>query len=165
MGKRTIAFGLMVLTAAASMPTPAVAADPAIHPVQIGEETVRYQQGVPTIDMRMRQGAVQIQPLPMDHGSLAFVVAVFNDGARSAQIDIGNITVQTENQALEVFTVDRLVGKAKNRAMWSQIGLVALGGLAAGAAASQRDHYYGRSHTPVGTFHHHFSAPSVAGQF
>src|SRR3546814_16195619 len=53
--------------------------------------------------------------------------------------------------------------KAKNRAMWTQIGIAALGGLAAAGAASQRDTYRSSFYTPRGSFHGYYSAPSAIG--
>src|SRR3546814_15042122 len=48
--------------------------------------------------------------------------------------------------------------------MWTQIGLAALGGLAAAGAASQRDTYHSTFYTPRATYHGYYSAPCVAGQ-
>lgn len=36
-----------------------------IHPVQLGNESVRYFQGVPTIDQVRERGAVQLTPLAL----------------------------------------------------------------------------------------------------
>ena len=136
-----------------------------IQPVQVGAETVRYDQGVATVELFNRQGSVQIQPLPIDHGSLAFFVGVYNAGPQPANIDIGNFSVRAGDQSLAVFSRLELEKKAKNRAMWSQIGIAALGGLAAAGAASQRDHYYGTLYTPRGgVYRTHYSAPSTFGQ-
>ncbi|MEL0209320.1 MAG: hypothetical protein VW891_01760, partial [Novosphingobium sp.] len=65
---------------------------------------------------------------------------------------------------LAVYSVDQLIGKAKSRARWKQIGVGLLGGLAASAAASQRDTYYGSLHTPHGSYFSTYSAPSAVGQ-
>src|SRR3546814_4601532 len=58
-----------------------------------------------------------------------------------ANIDITNFSVQAGEQSLAVFSRHDLEKKAKNRAMWTQIGIAALGGLAAAGAATQRDTY------------------------
>jgi hypothetical protein len=135
-----------------------------IQPVQVGSETVRYDQGVATVELFQRQGSVQIQPMPVDHGSLSFFVGVYNAGQLPANIDITNFSVTAGDQSLAVFSRQDLEKKAKNRAMWTQIGIAALGGLAAAGAASQRDTYHSTIYTPRGTYHGYYSAPSAIGQ-
>lgn len=135
-----------------------------IQPVQVGKETVRYDQGVATVELFNRQGSVQIQPMPVDHGSLAFFVGVYNAGQLPANIDITNFSIDAGGQPLAVFSRQDLEKKAKNRAMWKQIGIAALGGLAAAGAASQRDTYHSSFYTPRGSYHGYYSAPSAFGQ-
>lgn len=159
-------FRLVAVLAATSISTAAAASsDLEVQPVQKGAESVRYEKGVPTVDLEMHDGVVQITPLPFDHGSLVFGVAVYNDSRHPANMGIEQVHVAFGGQPVGVFTEKELVKKAKHRAMWSQIGLALLGGLAAGASASQRDYYRGRFVTPRGTYTSRFSAPSVAGQF
>ncbi|GEO01854.1 hypothetical protein NSE01_36860 [Novosphingobium sediminis] len=143
---------------------PANAAPPEVQAVQVGAETVRYLQGVPTLDLHKARGAVQISPLPLDHGSMAFSVAVWNEGDAAVTIDVTNFAATSAGKDVGVFTVKELIGKAKNRAMWGQIGLAMAGGLAAAAAASQRDTYRGTLHTPYGSYYSSYSAPSAFGQ-
>jgi hypothetical protein len=167
MGVTMKSFSCWAISAAlVSVSTPAVA-EPnwLVQPIQVGPETVRYQQGVPTLDLEMNDGVAQVTPLAFDHGSLVFSVAVYNDSERPANFGIENATVLHENRPIGIFTKDDLVKKAKNRAMWTQIGLGVLGGLAAGAAASQRDYYSSTWMTPRGTYRSWFDAPSAAGQF
>lgn len=152
------------IAAAFLVPNVASAEVPLLQPVQVGAETLRYDRGVPTLDLQMQQGSVQIRPLPMDHGSLSFSVAVFNAGSAPANFGIENFSIQAENKFLAVFSVDQLIGKAKSRARWKQFGVAMLGGLAAGAAASQRDTYYSSFHTPRASYFSTFSAPSAIGQ-
>lgn len=135
-----------------------------VQPVQVGNETVRFEQGEATVELYSERGSVQIQPLPTDHGSLAFYVGIFNAGDQPANIDITNFTVRAGSQPLPVFSRQELEKKAKNRAMWTQIGLVAVGGLAAAGAASQRDTYRSTLYTPRGVYRGYYSAPSTAGQ-
>ncbi|MEP7223159.1 MAG: hypothetical protein ABI673_10905 [Novosphingobium sp.] len=144
--------------------TPALADTLEVQPIQVGAETVRYMQGVATVDLKLTHGAVQIRPLPMDHGSLAFAVAVYNGGIQPANIGGDNFTVQAGSQTLAVFSVDQLVRKANNRAGWTQFGLAMLGGIASGAAASQRDTYSASLYTPYGSYHSYYTAPSINGQ-
>ncbi len=135
-----------------------------LQPVPVGAETVRFQQGEATLDLQRPGGAVQVTPLGLDHGSLAFGIAVYNDGKVPANIDITNFEVTVGAERLAVFSKDELVKKAQNRAMWASIAVAAAGGLAAAAAASSRDTYHHTFVTPRGTYRSIWSAPSAAGQ-
>jgi hypothetical protein len=158
-------FGIMVITATmAIVPAAAHAKDSIVQVVQVGDENIRYDKGVPTADLEQRNGAVQIRPLPMEHGSYVFAVAVFNDGNLPANMDTGNITVRVGPDTVGIMSVDRLIKKAKNRTWWSQFGMAMLGGLGSAAAASERNTYYGSLSTPYGTYNSYYSAPSLAGQ-
>lgn len=150
--------------AAGSLPSAAYAADPVVQPVQVGQETVRYERGVPTLDLVGQHGAVQIRPLPMDHGSFAFSVAVYNASNLPLNFDLANFSIQTEKGRVGLFTAAQLVGRAKNRAGWSAFGVALLGGVAAGLAASQRDTYSSSFTTPRAVYRSFYSAPSLAGQ-
>lgn len=134
----------------------AVAGGLAVWPVQVGNETARFVQGVATLDLETEGGAVQITPLPFDHGSLSFDVAVFNKGAQPANFDIDNIRLEAGAQVLAVLSKDQLEAKAKSRAMWSQIGVAMLAGAAAAAAASAKttNTYRSRYVTPRGVYSH-----------
>lgn len=156
---------IVAACAAFAVLLPAVAAaEPVLQPIQIGAETLRFDQGVPTLDLQRQQGSVQIRPLPLDHGSPAFSVAVFNASPRSANFGIENLTVQAGDKPVSVFSVDQLVRKAKSRARWTQIGIAMLGGIAAGVAASQTDTYHGYIRTPRGSYVSSYSGPSAFGQ-
>jgi hypothetical protein len=160
------AYRFAAALAALSTSTTAIASPNwEIQPIQKGSATERFLRGVPTVDLELNDGVVEITPLPLDHGSLAFSIAVYNDSRRPSNMGIEQIHVTFNGQPVAVFTEQALVKKAKNRAMWSQIGLALLGGVAAGAAASQRIHYRSTFITPRGTYRSWFSAPSVAGQF
>lgn len=159
-GPTVLAVGLfMVLTS-----TQAHARDYVIQPVQVGAERVRFEQGGAQLDLTQRNGSVQITPLPMDGGSLAFGVAVFNAGAAPANIGLDNISVASGNRQIAVLTPQQLVGKAKGRAMWRQFGLALTGSIAAGISANQRDVYHSTFQSRYGTSTYSFSAPSFAGQ-
>src|SRR3546814_5612141 len=67
------------------------------------------------VELFNRQGSVQIQPMPVDHGSLAFFVGVYNAGQLPANIDITNFSVQARSE-------ERRVGKecvSTCRSRWS----------------------------------------------
>lgn len=160
-----IVFRLGACAALISLSTPALAGPKwVVQPIQAGEETVRYEKGVPTVDLEMKDGVVQITPLAMDHGSLAFGIAIYNDGRQPANFGVENISVAHGDGTVKVFTREELQKKAQNRAMWQTIALAAVGAMAAASAASQRNHYRSTFVTPRGTYRSYWSAPSVAGQ-
>jgi len=136
-----------------------------VQPIQLANESIRYNHGLATIDQFSENGSVQVRPAPMDHGSLAFNVAVFNTGGQAANIDVSNFTLQADTVTVNAMSVEVLEKKAKSRAAWTQFGLAMLGGVTAAAAASQRDTYHSTFVTPRGrTYHSYYSAPSAFGQ-
>lgn len=155
---------LVATIALASTATAALAGGPVVQPVQVGAETVRFDHAVPTLDLQQPHGAVQVTPLPLDHGALAFGIAVYNGGDAAANFDITDVVAHAGAQDLPVMSRSQLESKAKHRAMWASIALAAAGGLSAAAAASQRDYYHSTLVTPHGVYHAHFSTPSAAGQ-
>jgi hypothetical protein len=154
------------LVAFATVSAPALADDKwVVQPIQTGTESARFVKGVPTVELEMKDGIARITPLPLDHGMLSFTVAVYNDGERPMNFGIENVAPASGGRPVRVLSKTQLVKKAQNRAFWSQFGLAMLGGVAAGAAASQRDYYTSTFVTPRGTYRSFFSAPSVAGQW
>lgn len=135
-----------------------------VQPVQLANESIRYNHGIPTVDQESQGGSVQVRPAPMDHGSFAFNIAVFNDGKTTANLDTTNFTLSAGAVSVSALTADALEKKAKSRAAWSQVGLALVGGIGAAAAASQRDTYRSTFYTPRAVYHSVYSAPSAAGQ-
>lgn len=164
MGAKMKKFSCAAVAIAAAIVSAPVSAKTVLQPVQVGDETLRFLQGVPTLDLRQPHGGVQITPLEMDHGSYTFSVSVLNNGAAPANFDVTNFDINAGPQHLAVFSKDQLVKKAKNRAMWAQIAVAAAGGLSAAALASQRDYYHATTYTPRGVYHTTISTPSAAGQ-
>lgn len=135
-----------------------------VQPVPVADETARYDRGLPTITILREKGAIQIRPRNLDHGSVAFDVAVYNRAGEAANFDTSNIEATVNGAIIRPFTLVELEKKAKNRAMWTQIAVAALTGVAAGAMASQRDEYRSTVVTPYGVYRGYYSAPSVGGQ-
>lgn len=159
-GRHLYAFSAFLLVA-----QPVAAADRVVvYPVQVGAETVRYNRGVATLDLWTDNGAVQITPQPMTHGSLAFTVAVFNAGDAPVNFGIENISAVANSRPLSVFSRDDLERRAENRALWAQIGAVLIAGVGAGLSASQRNTYRSTTVTPFGVYRSRASYPSLAGQ-
>ena len=157
-----IVFTSLALCAATA---PALAGDKyVVQPVQVGSETVRYVRGDASVSLFKEHGSIQVQPLAFDHGGMSFAVAVYNDGQAPANFDIANIRVAVLGQQTTLLSRDMLEKKAKNRALWKQIGIAAIGGLASAAAASQQDRYTATTYTPRGTYRSVYTAPSAAGQ-
>lgn len=156
------------ITAAAvilSVATPAFSASKVVvQPVQLANESIRYNHGQATVDQFSDTGSIQVRPGALDHGSLTFNVAVFNNGKQSSNIDVTNFSLTAGTVTAKAMTVETLEKKAKSRAAWAQFAIAMAGGLSAAAAASQRDTYHGSFVTPRGTYHSYYSAPSAFGQ-
>jgi hypothetical protein len=114
--------------------------------------SIRFVQGIATIDVAREHGAVQVTPLGVDHGRLTFAVAVLNKGPSSDNFGIEDIHAAIGDQM------------ARNRALWTQIAIAALAGAAAGVAASQNDTYRATTYTPHGTYRTVIRMPSTSGQ-
>jgi hypothetical protein len=155
---------ILVAALLVGMPVVAQANDTVLQPVQVGQESVRYQQGDAMLDLRKDHGAIQIRSLPMDHGSFALEVAVFNAGPGPANFDIGNLRVETAGKPVAVFSVEDLVHKANNRSWWSRFGVAVLGATASAVSSSQHDTYTSTLRTPYGTYSSRYRVASVSGQ-
>jgi hypothetical protein len=142
----------MIAAMLVAAPVPAFADTPVVQPVQTEGATVRFNNGRPVVDMQGKHGAIQVSPAEMDHGSLAFSVGVFNSGDAVATLDVTNFEVVAGTERVGALSKDELEKKAKNRAMWSQIGVAMLAGVAAAAESSQTDTYRATTYTPHGTY-------------
>ncbi|HXG81324.1 MAG TPA: hypothetical protein VNJ05_05945 [Sphingomicrobium sp.] len=160
MAARVMAFcGLLMFA------TSAHAGEPfGVHGLIVGNEGARYVKGVPTLDLQQQRGAIQLRSLGFHNDRPAFAIAFFNAGPDPVNIGLEDIHVTANGTPLRVFSVQELERQAKKKAWWTKFGLAMLGGLAAGAAASQRDHSYGTITGPYGTYSIHTSYPSLAGQ-
>lgn len=143
---RTMIFAVASLIAVAA--APASAGKLVATPIKGLDQTIRFEQGVPTIEDDKPQAGVRVVPIPgMDHGSLQFNVVVFNKSGAPINIGSENISLRHGGMTLACFTKDELAKKAKNRAMWSQIGYAMLAGA---AAASQNNDTTITTMTPRG---------------
>lgn len=135
-----------------------------VQPVQLEEETVRYNQGVATVDLRGKDGAVQVTPLEMDHGSYAFGIGVYNLSGQPAEIDVSDFTMEMNGVTVAPFTRKQLEKQAASRAAWASFAVALAGGLSAYAAASQQNHYRTTLITPRGTYQAFSTGPNIGGQ-
>ena len=135
-----------------------------IQPVPVADETARFDRGRPAITVRRDHGAIQVRPRELDHGSIAFDIAVFNNGDAPANFDTANVEAKANGAAIRPFTVTELTKKAKSRAFWTQMAVAMVAGAAAGLSASQRDTYSNTLYTPHGVYRGYYSRPSVSGQ-
>jgi hypothetical protein len=124
-----------VAVLAASMSCQALAAPMVLYPVQTGAETHRYLKGVPTLSLETPTGAVQVTPLPFERGHVAVAIAVYNKGDQPFNFGIENISASFGGKPITVLSSAELQRRAKNRAMWSQIGVALLAGAAAYGAS------------------------------
>lgn len=135
-----------------------------VQPVPDAGANVRYFKGVATIDRQGGAAAVQVTPIGLDHGRLAFAVSILNLGEAPDNFGIENVTATVGGQSLPILSRDRLDHMASNRAHWKQFGMAVIGGLAAASAASSRDVYHARTFTPYGAYSTTITAPSIGGQ-
>ena len=149
---RLIRFAAAV--AIGSISASVVAGPLMLYPVQTGAETVRFMTGVPTLNLETPTGAIQVTPLPFDHGHVTFGLGIYNKGTAAANFGIENITTLLADEQVPVLSSAELQKRAKSRATWSAIGVALLAGAAAGAASTAHttDHYYGHMRTPHGTY-------------
>jgi hypothetical protein len=124
-----------VAVLAASLSCQALAAPMVLYPVQTGAETQRYLKGVPTLSLETPTGAVQVTPLPFDRGHVSVAIAVYNKGDQPFNFGIENISASFGGKPIIVLSSAELQRRAKNRAMWSQIGVALLAGAAAYGAS------------------------------
>ena len=98
----TAASAIFALTASTALD----AAAPLLQPLPYGSAMLRHYQGLPTVAVKGRNGAVEIAPLAMDHGCVNFGVTVFNNSGHSADIDLSAVTVFVGDAPAEVLTVN-----------------------------------------------------------
>jgi hypothetical protein len=141
-------------------------ADPRIdmHGLVRGAEGARFVKGVPTLQLPLRLGAVQIRPLGFDHNDTVFAVAVFNAGPEPANIALEDMHASVDDKPVRIWTGQDLARQAKNRAMWAELGIAFLSAAGSAVAASQRSTYHSTYSTPYGSYALRGSYPSVYGQ-
>ena len=135
-----------------------------IHGLVRGNEGARFIKGVPTLELPLQYGAVQIRPLGFDHNDAVFAVAVFNAGSAPANIALEDMHATVGDAPIRLWTGHDLARQAKNRATWAQIGIAFLSAAGSAIAASQRDTYHSTLYTPHGSYSFSSSYPSIAGQ-
>jgi len=135
-----------------------------IHGLVKGAGGARFVKGVPTLEMPLKFGAVQIRPLGFNHNDTVFAVGVFNAGSEPANIALEDIHATLNDQPIRIWTGRDLARQAKNRAMWAQIGIAFISAAGSALAASRRDTYQSTLMTPHGMYSISGSYPSVYGQ-
>jgi hypothetical protein len=143
---KKVIVGVAIMLASATPAYAKLVIKPSADPNQV----VRFNQGIPEIeeDLPGQQAAVRVIPLPgLDHGSLAFKVAVYNKSTQTMNVGVENMTFTYGSTKLPVFTKAQVESKAKKRAMWSQIGYAMLAGA---AAAAQNNNTTITTYTPSG---------------
>ncbi len=154
----------------ASISSVAGAAPPLIlYPQHVGAETARYDRGLATISLRSPTATIEIRPLPIEKGQVAFSIAVFNHGPRPANLGIENISALVNGIPMPLPTYAQLADDAERRARNAKIGTALFAGVLAGVAstASTEGTYYrhvrgpGGSHTQA--IHWHDDTPGIIG--
>jgi hypothetical protein len=133
---------------------PAFSEELMLYPVQTGTETLRYRTGIPTLNIETPSGAIQITPLPFDHGHVSFDLGVYNKGSQPSNFGIENISAKIQDGDIAVLSSAELQRRAKSRAAWSQVGIALLAGAAAAAASTAHTTQtsYGHVYTPHGGY-------------
>lgn len=135
-----------------------------IHGLVRGSEGARFVKGIPTLELPMKYGAIQVRPLGFDHNDTVFAVAVFNAGSEPANIALEDMHADVGGAPLRIWTGQDLARQAKNRAMWAQLGIAFIAAAGSAVAASQRDTYRSTYSTPYGSYSFRGSYPSLSGQ-
>ncbi len=131
---RSVAVATMLLASLSSM---AEATPPLIlYPQHLGVETARYDRGRATISLRSPTATIEIRPLPVEKGQVAFSVAVFNHGPRPANLGIENIGAMVNGVPMPLPTYAQLADDAERRARNAKIGTALFAGVLAGVAST-----------------------------
>jgi hypothetical protein len=164
----------VALLASISLSSPALAVSGPVKPLAadqfvvqalpLGDASVRYERGAATVSLLGQRGMVQVRPLRFDRGRISIGVAVYNDGEAPANFDGRMVNARLNGAIATILSYDDLVRQAENRSNWAQVGIAVAGGLAATAAASQRDTYTATTWTPYGTYRsvYTYSRPTAA---
>lgn len=148
---RGIGYGLAF--AAATIPLAAHAENRIIlQPVQVAQESVRFDRGDFVVDQASKHAAVQVRPASDNHGQMSFVIMVMNTGPQPINIDVANIRVEGTDRPVQLVTRAAMEQKAVRRAGWNKFFTRLAGGLAASAQANQMNSYSATTYTPFGTF-------------
>ncbi|MBT0670922.1 hypothetical protein HT136_21360 [Novosphingobium profundi] len=128
---------LPLLAALALLPEAAGAATPlALTPEHLGAETARYDHGTPTVSLKLPQGTVEVRPLPVEDGRVAFSLAFFNEGERAVNFGTANVAVTRDGTPLAIPTSEQLERAAKDKARGAKIGTALFAGVVVGVAST-----------------------------
>lgn len=131
-----------------------------VQPVQVGQETVRWNQGEWLLDQQRATGGVQLRHVGWDHGYMAFEVVMLNATSAPINFDISSIRAEGPAGVIPLVSAQEMVTKAKNRAKTAMFLTALAGGLAAASAANDRNHYRATTFTPHGTYTTFVDAPN-----
>jgi hypothetical protein len=127
-----------------------------LEPVASADQVVRFEKGIPTVE----DDTVRVMPIrELDHGSMQFLVAVYNTQEIPFNFGIENVSASVGGSQLAVFSREELEKKAKKRAMWSQLGYAMLAGV---ATAAQNNNYTATTYTPRGVYHTVITQPGLS---
>jgi hypothetical protein len=140
-----------------------------LYPRHLGAETARYDHGSATISLRSPTATVEIRPLPVEKGQVAFSLAVFNHGPGPANLGIENISATVNGIPVPLPSHAQLAEEAERKARNAKIGTALFAGVLAGVAstASNEGTYYRHVRGPRGSYtqaiHWHDDMPGVIG--
>ena len=123
--------GKWLVGAIAALALSSCATTYSITPVDTGAATVTYGDGVPTTDLELAHGAVQVTPLGVAaNGRLTFAVAGYNKLAVPSAFGPEHFAAHVGQAPLALYSYDQLEQEAQTAAAWATFA-VALSGAAA----------------------------------
>lgn len=151
---------LIATCVAVALATPAAAGSWVAKPVQAEGQTIRFDQGTPTIEDDMPLAGVRVVPINQQlHGGMQFMVAVYNKSAKPVNVGVENVFMTFAGTRYACFTKDELAKKAKKKAFWQSVALAALAGA---AAAAQNNDTTITTTTPHGIYHTVINRPGLS---
>ena len=160
---RRLLTALAILIAAS--PAAAKTAQIDIQPIQIGNETGRYREGVASVDLLATNGAVRIGPLPRLDDNLRFAVTVYNNGDKPVDFDVGNVTATASGASVPAHTTERHAARERSKSLMGPVPIGLIGMAAWAASASKTSIDPSRPYTPHGGDTFIARYPNYAGQF
>jgi len=144
---------LVLALAAMVSATPAMAGKLVAKPIQVDGQSIRFDQGWPTIEDDLPLAGVRVLPIEGQmHGGYQFKVAVFNKGPSSINFGAENVSLSYKgSDAIPCWTKDQLAKKAKKKAFWNQMALAMVAGV---AAAAQNNNTNITTYGPRGAVYH-----------
>jgi len=163
--KRIVSAAVLLAVTTPALATPSLT----LYPEHIGAETARYYRGAAAVLLQTPSGSVEIRPVPVEKGRIAFAIAVFNQSGRPANFGTENVYAMVDGVGVAVPTHDQLADDAERKARNAKIGTALFAGVLAGVASTASIHhsYQQNVYTPHGSYSRsiswHDDTPGILG--